>query len=231
VTVSTVLFDGDDTLWDFGTAMRRALAVTLDELWARRPGPWSASLTVERLIAIRDRVAGELAGRVIDLGMVRLAAFERALEEAGIPEPALASDLTASFFSHLNRHLGLFEDTVPCLDALAHLELGVVTNGTAHPDQFGIGDRFGAVVRSSEVGASKPDPAMVYEALRRLDALPGATVLVGDSPAHDVGAARAAGVIPILLDRRGEMAAASDVVAIRSLGELPGILERNGGRH
>lgn len=56
-------------------------------------------------------------------------------------------------------------------------------------------------VSSAEIGAAKPDPAPVRRALELAGAAPGEAWLVGDSPAEDVPAARAAGVEPVLVLR------------------------------
>ncbi len=229
--MAVVLFDGDGTLWDFETAMRFALAATLDELWARAPGHYDG-LTIDRLVTIRDRVARELDGRVNDLTMVRLAAFERALEEDGLPDSALAAELTASFFGHLYRHLALFDETAPALDALAGHRLGLVTNGTTHPDQVGLGGVFEVVVHAADVRDAKPHPEMVDLALRRLGARPAEAILVGDSEIHDVAAGRAAGVATVLIDRSGTATASNADAVVGSLLEVPSLIgELTAGNH
>lgn len=54
--LAAVSFDADDTLWDFGLVMRRALGHVLETLRLALPGP-SAGMNIETMIAIRDRVA------------------------------------------------------------------------------------------------------------------------------------------------------------------------------
>lgn len=49
--IEAVFFDGDQTLWDFDAAMRRALAATVAELRRRRHVPRKAKLDVDALIA------------------------------------------------------------------------------------------------------------------------------------------------------------------------------------
>ncbi len=64
----------------------------------------------------------------------------------------------------------------------------------------GAGVRVGAVVDSSVVGVAKPDPAIFGIALDALGVAPHAAIHVGDVPAADVAGARAAGVLPVLVD-------------------------------
>jgi putative hydrolase of the HAD superfamily len=225
--VSVVLFDADDTLWDFQGAMRAALHAMLEELWTAFPGRESAGLTVDRMIAIRDRVAVELEGRVMDLAVIRMASFERALEEVGIVEAGLAAELGASYFSHQVHFLRLFDDTLPALDALAGWRLGVVSNGNADVVRLGIADRFETVVRSVDVGVGKPDPAIIEFALERFGVTPDEAVLVGDSEEADVKAARAAGIQSVLLDRHGRSVGSEADWVIGSLTELPALVAQS----
>jgi putative hydrolase of the HAD superfamily len=59
------------------------------------------------------------------------------------------------------------------------------------------------VVTSAEVGAAKPDPALIRAALQVAGAEPGQALHVGDSLEHDVAGARAAGVAAVLIARDG----------------------------
>jgi phosphoglycolate phosphatase-like HAD superfamily hydrolase len=47
--ISTLFFDGDQTLWDFDKLMRRVLRQTLAELRLQRPAPVTDRLDVEAL--------------------------------------------------------------------------------------------------------------------------------------------------------------------------------------
>lgn len=226
--ITAVLFDADDTLWDFGTSMRAALQATLEELWTSHPGRPAASLTVNQLIATRDRVAAELEGRVLDLAVIRLFAFQRSLEEAGIPEPGLADELAATYFSHRAHLVGLFDDTVEALDGLSDRRLAIVSNGVAEAERFGIASYFETVVRSIDVGCSKPDPAIIHIALERIGVAGSEAILVGDSEAYDVVAAQRAGIRSVLVNRSGGPVVSEANWVISSLADLPALVRRDG---
>jgi putative hydrolase of the HAD superfamily len=89
--------------------------------------------------------------------------------------------------------------------------IGVVSNASGQIEavlrrvgmcQVGAGD--GACVRcvvdSHLVGVSKPDPAIFASALVELGLPTDRVAYVGDSIRYDVGGARAAGLVPVLLD-------------------------------
>lgn len=58
-------------------------------------------------------------------------------------------------------------------------------------------------VTSAEAGARKPDPAIFAPALALAGCEPDEAVHVGDTAEEDVTGARAAGIRPLLIDRRG----------------------------
>jgi putative hydrolase of the HAD superfamily len=91
--------------------------------------------------------------------------------------------------------------------------------------ETGLGELLDGAVSSAEAGAAKPDQAPLLVALELAGAEPGEAVHVGDSAVNDVGAARAAGVRPILLVReRGAHAAPPGVATVTSLAEVASLL-------
>lgn len=89
--------------------------------------------------------------------------------------------------------------------------------------QAGLGDLFEFVIDSSEVGVAKPDPAIFHLALERMDLDPEQAWYVGDSPHHDLGGARSAGLArAILVDPLG--LGPVEASRISSVAELPDLL-------
>ncbi|MFO0846986.1 MAG: HAD-IA family hydrolase [Gemmataceae bacterium] len=94
-------------------------------------------------------------------------------------------------------------------------------------EAFGLAPVFDAVLGPEDVGAPKPDPAMLVEALRRLGATAAEAVYVGDM-AVDVHTAKAAGV-PVWLVLGGaagveDAAAAGPDRVLASFAELLDLL-------
>ena len=123
----------------------------------------------------------------------------------------------------------LYPDVLPVLRALHDrgVTLGVVSD-------WGIGlglilrhhdllPYFDFAVISASLHLAKPDPALFETALRRADAIPDYTVHIGDSYVLDVLGARAAGIHPVLLDRRG--AVSPDEVDCLVVRDLYGLLD------
>ena len=104
--IRVISFDGDDTLWDFSSVMRRALTEALAEM--QRLVPAARDLTVPRMIALRDEALRDAPrndeGRA-DLIEVRLEGFRRALAVVDATErgDGEASELRLRSLSALDR--------------------------------------------------------------------------------------------------------------------------------
>jgi FMN hydrolase / 5-amino-6-(5-phospho-D-ribitylamino)uracil phosphatase len=242
--IEAVLFDGDQTLWDFQRVMHHALVVVLDELRTARPGP---SLSVAELQDDRQAVAEELAGIEFNLARLRVLGFTRTLErlrraEGGGDEAAdaeLAQRLTTTYFDHRDRDPALFPDVIPCLDALRpRYRLGLLSNGSRLPDTIGLGGYFDSVVFAQDHRVVKPDKGIFEVSERELGVGPAACVLVGDHPLNDVVGAKRAGWSAVWLDRDGEGVGTFEQLhdgderpdaVVTTLDDLPRALDALGG--
>ncbi len=234
--IDAVLFDGDQTLWDFERVMRQALIAVADEMRVARPGAFTAALRWEDLQVDRTAVVEERKD-VWSLASLRVLGFTRTLQrrrdaEGGneVADAALARDLADSYFAHRDRDPALFPDTLPCLDTLrADYRLGLLSNGSRRPEAIGLAGYFETVVFAQDHQVAKPDKGIFEVVERALGVAPDACVLVGDHPLNDVSGAKRAGWLAVWLDRDGTGACdvdeAPDAV-VRSLDDLAGVLER-----
>lgn len=152
--------------------------------------------------------------------------------------PAARRDEAAMVLGR-TRHAHLWRwpiaESVAALRALvdAGVPVGVVSNasgqivdvllhgGVCHVDD-GPHVRVRVIVDSHVVGVAKPDPRIFDHALPAFpDVERHRVAYVGDSVTMDIGGARAAGLVPILLDPFDDHPGA-DFIRIRSLAELLG---------
>lgn len=168
---------------------------------------------------------GETDWDTYDLAYVRL------LGVAAHEEAEAAVVLGATRNAHLWR--APIPGAAAALQALheAGVPIGIVSNASGQIEnvlrrfgvcQVGAGDgapvRF--IVDSHVVGVAKPDPAIFSHGLAGLDAPDPARILyVGDSVSIDVRGARAAGLVPVLVDPFEDWPEA-DFLRIRCLDEL-----------
>ncbi|MCY3713450.1 MAG: HAD family hydrolase [Gemmatimonadetes bacterium] len=229
--ISAISFDGDMTLWDFQKVMRHALKKALVELRRLVPTQGAADLSVEEMIAIRNRVEEEEQGRTWNMEELRLLSFERTLEHLGRPDRNLAAHLNALYLKHRFEDIKLYPDVIPALDRLAqHFKLGLLSNGNSYPERCGLEGCFAFVVFSQDVRVRKPDRRIFEIAVQRAGCPIDELLHVGDSFENDVMGAHGAGAKTVWLNREG-MESNAEVkadVEITSLADLPGVLVSGG---
>jgi putative hydrolase of the HAD superfamily len=102
-----------------------------------------------------------------------------------------------------------FPDAAPALAELRALGLKLVCVSNwdvSLPEvleRCGLSGALDGVITSAEAGVRKPDPAIFAPALELAGCAPAEALYVGDTPADDLAAARAAGVPVLLIDREG----------------------------
>ena len=239
--IEAVLFDGDQTLWDFERVMREALTAIADELRIARPGAFTGALTWEDLERDRAVVGAEWEGVEYNLARLRVLGFARTLKrlreaEGGddAADEALTLELSDSYFAHRDRDPALFPDTVSCLEALRpRYRLGLLSNGSRLPEKVGLDGYFESVVFAQDHRVAKPDRAIFEIVERQLGVAPSGCLLVGDHPVNDVVGAKGAGWSAVWIDRDGDGSFGEGLVetdvqpdaVVRSLAELPEALE------
>ncbi|MGH2739456.1 MAG: HAD-IA family hydrolase [Actinomycetota bacterium] len=139
----------------------------------------------------------------------------------------LAERLYEAFSNPANYRL--HDDAIPTLERISTtgLTLGLISNFEAWLadllDTLGVGRYFEIQVISGIEGVEKPDPAIFTIAVERAGVPPAQAAYVGDHPIFDIEAARKAGLVAVLIDRRGRYEDASDL-RVRSLEDVPAAL-------
>ena len=188
MTVRAVLFDLDDTLLDWYSAVHSAWEAVCGEIAPALGGdPMSLREAIRREASLfwRDEAAVEhLRTRPLESreAYVRLALLAEGLDES--PARAIAE----RSLDEMRGRIALFHDALDTLDALraAGLRLGLVTNGHAATqrhkiDRFAIEEHFDVIVVEGEFGKGKPHPEVFAHALAGVGAAPDETWMVGDN--------------------------------------------------
>jgi len=222
--IKAISFDGDGTLWDFEKVMRHSLGHALKEL--EQADPTAASLlSIEKMIATRNRVVEELKGKVTNLEAIRLEAFKQTLKDIGRPNDALASHLNEVYLKHRFEDIELYDDVLPTLQTLkGKYALGLLSNGNTYPDRCGLEGMFDFVVFSQDYGIEKPDPELFRIAIEKAGCSRQQVLHVGDSLPHDVIGATNAGIKCVWLNRAG-IAGTYGVQVAYEIPSLSGLLE------
>ena len=217
-----LLFDADNTLWDFDAAEAHALEQTLLE----RDIAWSAEvLSTYRLInraAWDDYEAGRLPKE-----QLRDVRFRRLLEYYRQDHPAEA--LSLSYRNYLAASHHLLDGAMEVLEyAQSRYRLGLITNGLHEVQRprlanTGIADYFEFIAISDELGVAKPQVAFFDHAYAQMGRPPREEVLViGDNPNADVKGALDYGFAACWLRHPGaaDRKHLGETIRIRKISEL-----------
>lgn len=181
-----LLIDLDDTLYDEGSYVRSGFAIVAREI-AGLPGAGPVAQVED---VMRDELARRGRGTVFDATLRRL----------GItPRPDLIKGLVEVYRDH-QPDIALWPGVREALvDLSQDHRLAVVTDGLGVMQRrkvaaLGVEPLVEALVYCWELGWPKPDPRSYLKAMEQLATTPERTLVIGDNPAHDMAAARAAGL-------------------------------------
>ncbi|MFF4019784.1 HAD family hydrolase [Streptomyces sp. NPDC001843] len=230
MSIRAVVWDVDDTLFDYTTADREGIrAHLLAEGLLGRYGSAEEALRLWREITDAQWArfsAGEVDFVTQRRDRTRVFLGRRLTDDQ-------ADDWFARYLVHYEAAWNLFPDVLPVLDALAASHRhAVLSNSSIHVQErklrtLGVWDRFETVLCAAELGVSKPAAGAFLAACEALDLPPHEVAYVGDHPEIDGRGAAEAGLRSVWIDRGG--AWTDDGVPARhhriaSLAELPALL-------
>ncbi|MDQ1035952.1 putative hydrolase of the HAD superfamily [Streptomyces sp. V3I8] len=243
MTIRAVVWDVDDTIFDYTTADRAGMSGHL-AAEGLLDGYASVGQALDRWRELTDQQWARFAA-----GEVDWAAGRRDRVRAFLGQPLTDTDAEAWFvryLSHYETAWALFPDVLPVLDLLAGSHRHAVLSNSSLRVQdhklrvLGVRERFETVLCAAELGVSKPAAEAFHAACDALELPPHQVAYVGDHPEIDGRGAAEAGLLSVWIDRTGAgTAAAPDPDAapdrradqrvdrprrIVSLAELPAIL-------
>ncbi|ANP49700.1 putative hydrolase of the HAD superfamily [Streptomyces griseochromogenes] len=230
MTIRALVWDVDDTLFDYTTADREGMRAHLaaEGLLAGYDTPEQALV---RWREITDRHWARFsAGEVSFEGQRR----DRVRAFLGEELPDAEADAWfRRYIGHYEAAWSLFPDVLPTLDALAASHRHAVLSNSSLTVQehklstLGLRDRFESVLCAAELGVSKPEAGAFRAACEALRLPPREVAYVGDHPEIDGRGAAEAGLLSVWIDRGGPYAQGADggfAHRISTLAELPALV-------
>ena len=117
----------------------------------------------------------------------------------------------------------IYDDVLPAIEMLIErgVELGIVSNWDERLRpllrKLKLDRYFRVISISQEIGFYKPSPVIFQEAARKFTCPASSVLHIGDSEMEDVHGARAAGLQPLLLDRRKSNVTPGAISSLREL--------------
>ncbi|WP_210588061.1 HAD family hydrolase [Streptomyces sp. GESEQ-35] len=230
MSIRAVVWDVDDTLFDYTTADRAGMRAHL-AVEGLLGGYGSVEQALVRWREVTDRQWARFAAGEVSFEGQRRDRVRAFLEEELTDAEADAWFLR--YIAHYEAGWALFPDVLPVLDALAASHRHAVLSNSSLTVQdrklrrLGVHDRFEAILCAAELGVSKPEAGAFHAACEALGLAPQQVAYVGDHPEIDGRGAADAGLLSVWIDR-ATAHTSDDMLAgphrIASLAELPALL-------
>lgn len=204
-SLTTLIFDLDDTLCSYQTDLKESLLETFGKEVVDglpfKPEDYQDGFGVE----FDKAIDGEVSQPEMEY---RTRIFWNLLKDQNYSEEEII-ELGQKFARIRENSLSLYPGVSEAFERLSgKFKLGLLTNGPSNLQRkkievLGIEDWFDGIIVSGEHNLAKPDPRIFYITMDRLNCSPEETIYVGNSLEYDVLGANNAG-IPVVWKRNGE---------------------------
>jgi len=182
-----ILFDADETLFDFNKSEANAFEKTINNFNMEYDSEYHYKIYKE----INKGIWSEFEKGLIDAKDLKIERFKRLSEGLGVSfDPKEFSDVYLEF---LSQESNLFDEAYDLIYSLSkNYKLGIITNGLAKVQnnrfkKSPISKYFDSIIISEEVNVSKPNPKIFEYSLDSLKHEDKNSVLiVGDSLTSDI---------------------------------------------
>ena len=199
MTIKSISFDLDDTLWPLMPNIMEAEKTTNE--WIKENFPGTASLLGKQdVIEIRDKLIKEDPNLMNQISDLRKLMFYELNIRAGYGKEEsenMAEEAFEIYFKGRNA-VTFYEGVIETLELLKNdYSLGVVTNGNADLQVIGIDNLFDYIFSAADLNAHKPDTVMFEAVINRTGLRAEEICHIGDHPINDVKASLDFGMTPI----------------------------------
>ena len=196
-----LFFDLDHTIWDFESNARATLSSLYSELNLKDKGVYDFDLFYKNYIAHNDKLWERYRKGFIKQEELRVKRMWLALLDFKIADDKLANEMNVRFLDLLPTRTLLFPYAKEILQYLVEKDysLHLITNGfekTQHSklEYSGISKFFKEVITSEGSNSLKPNREIFDFAFAKAKALPGQSIMIGDSIEVDIEGAANAGI-------------------------------------
>lgn len=199
-TLKHIIFDLDNTLWDFSGNSKRILAEIYDIMALKEKGIHDFEKFHHQYKFRNEYLWREYAFGNVTREAVRLNRFYITFNDFGVDDKMLAHAAADHYISNTRNQKDLLPHTVELLEYLQKkYQLHIITNGFEEVQFFklnntGIRKYFASITTAEAANALKPDIRIFNYALNKIPAQPSQCVYIGDSPDVDGTGAKNAGM-------------------------------------
>lgn len=185
---SLLLFDADDTLFDYSKAEKSALAMTFHEFCV----DISSDIYLPKYQIINKEIWTDLEKKLITPDELKAERFRRLFESLGIKN-IFPNDFSISYLIFLSKQTFLLPNVIETLERLfPRYKMALITNGLQEVQRPRINNSkisrfFDDLIISDEIGIAKPDKRFFDYTLDKLNHKNHKDVLIiGDNLSSDI---------------------------------------------
>jgi L-ribulose-5-phosphate 4-epimerase len=205
MTIKAVIFDLDNTLYDYDSVQKIALKKTHQAF--NRHDPISYNSFVKLYNSSREEIHKELIGTAAAHN--RALYFQRMIEKRkNTFKPSVIVHLFQTYWDSILEHMKLKKGVLKALEYCKEngIKVAVASDMTAIIQlkkiaQLGIEKLIDVMVTSEEAGSEKPHSIMFLSTLHKLDVRADETFMVGDNIIADIKGANYVGMKTALLNK------------------------------
>ena len=206
VTKKVVLFDLDNTLYDYKPVHEKALNEVYKIL--KKEIEISHKEFLKLFKISRAEINRELAGTASSHN--RVLYFQRLVEKShNTIESNVVLKLCNAYWDNFLKNVKLKKGVIQTLKKLKQLNIktAIISDLTTNiqlrkMSKLGITPLIDVLVTSEEAGSEKPNPIMFLLALNKLSVLPSDAIMVGDNPINDIEGGNSVGLDTILITNK-----------------------------
>ncbi len=228
-----VLFDLDDTLYEYELTHKKALEETY-KIFNKKIRKISKERFTRLFNLSRTEIHQELSGTASSHN--RILYFQRLIEKThNTVDPVIILQLYNSYWDTFLKSMKLREGALDTLKKLKKQDLKIVlvSDLTAEIQlrkvhKLKITPYVDYLVTSEEAGSEKPHPIMFLLSLKKLNMLPQDTLFVGDNKSKDISGANASGIDTVrITTKKGEKKKDKEDYSLPDyyIGSIPEILK------
>ena len=201
--VAHIFFDLDHTLWDF----ERNSALAFTEIFKKNDLQIDITTFLKTYIPINNFYWSKYRNNLVTKADLRYGRLNDTFVELAMQvSQDQIHNLSEDYIAHLPNNNYLFDDAQHTLEKLQQkYTLHVITNGFSEVQNLKLNNSkidhyFRTITTSEEVGVKKPHPEIFEYALKKANAHPEQSVMIGDNIEADILGAEKFGMSSILFD-------------------------------